>query len=157
MPSKKQKTLCAAKCVFTVFFSVFAFCTGIPLTFAMLRGLFQGLLPWRADARGHESNSVSLSFCLLLYSLFFGQTLILQVFESLVPFQHSTQYVFNFRHISNPIDVHRDTHMLKVRRVLECLYWIRDYGIEVSGKCPGRLLLKKPDKPLFCCEPVMVQ
>lgn len=37
-------------------------------SFSILRGLFQGLLPWRTDARGHDSNSASLSFC-LLYTL----------------------------------------------------------------------------------------
>jgi len=47
--------------------------------------------------------------------------------------------------------------MLKVKRVLDCLYRIREYGIEVSGKCPGRLLLKKPNKLLFWCGPVLVQ
>lgn len=109
----------------------------------------EGFASLRTDARGHESNSVSLSFCLPLYSLFFGQTLILLASESLVPFQHSTRCIFHFRHISNPIDVHWATHILKVRHVLECLCWIREYGTEVSGKCPGRLLLKKPDKPLF--------
>lgn len=143
--------------IFTESFSVWDFCIGIPLIFTVIRALFQGLLPWRTDARGHESNSVSLSFCLSFYALFFSQTLILQVFESLTPFQQSTWYIFNFRHISNPIDVHRTTHMLEVKHVLECLYRIREYGIEVSGKSPGRLLPGKPDKLLFWCGPFLVQ
>lgn len=47
--------------------------------------------------------------------------------------------------------------MLKVKHVVECLYWIREYRIELTGKSPGRLLLKKPDKLLFWCRPVLVQ
>lgn len=143
--------------MFTVSSSVSVFCTGVPLTFIVIGGLSQCLLPLWTDARGHESNSVSLIFCIPSYSLFFSQTLILQVSEPLALFQHSTWCIFNFRHISNTIDVYRTTHMLKVKHVLKCLYWIREYGMEFAGMSPGRLLLKKPDKFLFCCGPVYVQ
>lgn len=141
-------------------FSVLVFCTGIPFT--TLKGLFQGFLHWRTDARGHESNSVSLSFCLSLYSLFFGQTLILQVSESLVPFQHSTQYIFNFRHISNSIDVHRATHMLKVRHVLECLCWIREYGMRCLASVQVGFSWRSQtsffsDVDMSCCSNVYLQ
>lgn len=64
MPSKKQETSCAARWVFSRIFQRFSSLHGYSF-YSILRGLFQGLLPWRTDARGHESNSVSLSFFIL--------------------------------------------------------------------------------------------